>query len=67
MSSSYTSVIVASGERQSEGDPHAFHLPVQNIILKKIFFFPTVQRAIVRTFLDLDRKSCLEPLSPVSC
>lgn len=62
MSSSYTSGIVASGERHSEGDPREFHWPVQNIIKKK-FFFPTMQRATVRTLLDLDRKSCLEPVS----
>lgn len=58
MSSYYT-----SREVQSEGDPYTSHWPVQNIIKKEIIFSPTLQRATVRTSPDLDRKSCLEPLS----
>lgn len=50
MSSYYTSGIVASGERQSEGDPYAFHLPVQNIILKKYFFSTPCKEPLLEPF-----------------
>lgn len=50
MSSYYTSGIVTSGEKHSEGDPYAFHWSVQNIIKKEIIFSPPCNEPLLEPF-----------------